>query len=287
MNITRQRIATGFAAALTLLAFAAPAAEAAKKKIDGQLIAAADSRGSKVEAPVLLSEKSAKRLKLDSPIATLSLKGSMQIAAPNPAGSGAVLIAPETLRAGDSVKGKGKVKGKRSALMPTVKAGKVEVTDRESAYSVDELTGALVALYNQGGVLGLRVDSIELALAELRAELEALKAENANLQDQIDALLAQIAGLETALDDLTDIVNGLPTEEDLQGVIDEIDQLRNDLTALQALVGTLPTDTDITNLQNQIDTLSSELSTLETTVGDLGDDVAFLCGMVPLPGSCP
>ena len=42
--------------------------------------------GSKVEAPVLFSSQSAKKLKLRSPLATVVLKGSKAVPVPNPVG---------------------------------------------------------------------------------------------------------------------------------------------------------------------------------------------------------
>ena len=272
------------AMSLAVFCLAAPLAQAKSAKLDGQLIAAATTKGSKVEAPILLTEKSAKKLKLRSPIATLLTKASKSVPAPNPTGSGTVQIAPGTLRAGDELAGKAKLKGKRKALMPKLKGKKLQVTARESRFSVEELTNALVALYEQVGALGLRVGALETGLADLRAEVEALKAKDASLQGQLDSLLAQITSLETALDALTSVVGGLPTAAELQAVIDSIAALQGELDALEAAVDLLPTDADITDLQNQIDTIDGQLTTLQSDVNGLLADVAVLC---TLPVTCP
>ena len=274
-----------------MLALAAPAAEA-KGKLDGQLIGAATTSGSKVEAPILLTEKSAKQLKLRTPLATLTTKASKSLLAPNPMGEGTVQILPGTLRAGDELAGKAKLKGNAKALMPKLKAQKLEVTSRESRFSVDELTDALVALYGQVGALSLRVTELEAGLASLRAELEALKAENQSLQGQINGLLSQIADLDAALDALTSVVGGLPTAAQLQAVIDSVEDLQDQLDALEALIPGLATDADITNLQGQITTLSGQLTTLSGTVTGLQTDVSALCAApgiaILLPGgACP
>ncbi|HEX6116798.1 MAG TPA: hypothetical protein VFY99_06820 [Solirubrobacterales bacterium] len=268
-----------------MLAFAVPAAEAKQAKLDGQLIAGATTAGSKVEAPILLTEESAKKLKLRSPLATLTTKASATLPAPNPLGEGVVQIAAGTLRAGDELAGKAKLKGNRKALMPKLKGKKLEVTSRESRFSVEELTDALVALYSQVGALGLRVDALESDLAQLRTDLEAMKAQNASLQGQINSLITQITDLDAALDALTSVVGGLPTAAQLQAVIDSVTALQGELDALDAVVGTLPTDTDITNLQNQINTINGTLTTLSGTVTGLQTDVTALCSFVPV-GVC-
>ena len=128
MTSTWLRRAPVLAGALAVLALAAPAAEA-KGRLDGQLIGAATTSGSKVEAPILLTEKSAKQLKLRTPLATLTTKASKSLLAPNPFGEGTVQILPGTLRAGDELAGKAKLKGNAKALMPKLKAQKLEVTE--------------------------------------------------------------------------------------------------------------------------------------------------------------
>ncbi len=245
---------------------AAPSAQAKSAALDGTLVANASKAGSKVEAPVLFSSQSAKKLKLNSPLATVVLKGSKAVPVPNPSGVGTVNVLPETLRSGDEIDGTGKLKGSAKKLMPKVKAGKLSVTNRESAYSVDELTAALVGLYNQVGALGLRVDALESGLTSLRAELEALKVKNSSLEGQINNLLATITDLEGALDDLTSLVNGLPTAAELQAILDDLDDLQNQIDALGLDVGAL---------EGQIATLQGQVSGLLT-------DVGLICGSLPV-----
>ncbi len=117
--------AFALAALFALLMLAAPSAQAKSAALDGTLVANASKAGSKVEAPVLFSSQSAKKLKLRSPLATLVLKGSKGVPVPNPSGAGTVNVLPETLRSGDEIDGTGKLKGSAKKLMPKVKAGKL------------------------------------------------------------------------------------------------------------------------------------------------------------------
>lgn len=266
MTSTWLRRAPILAGVFAVLALAAPAAEA-KGKLDGQLIAAATTSGSKVTAPILLTEKSAKQLKLRSPLATLTTKASQKLQAPSPTGQGTVQIAAGTLRAGDALTGKGKLKGSKKAMMPKLKGSNLAVTGRESAYSVDELTGALVALYQQVGALGIRVTELETGLASLRAELEALKAQNASLEGQINSILTQITNLDAALDALTTLVGGLPTQAQLDAVIQSIDDLQSQLDALGI---------------DDIDGLQSELTDLQSQITALDDTIDLICGTLPV-----
>jgi prefoldin subunit 5 len=274
-------------AAVAIALLGATAAEAKQAKLNGQLVAGAVTKGGKVQAPVLLSEKTAKKLKLRSPLATLTTKGSKTIPAPNPAGGGTVEVAPSTLRAGDSLTGKAKLKGSAKKLMPTIKGSKLEITDRESAYSVDELTAAIVDLYRAFGALSLRVDALETTLVSVQQQLEELKQQNAGLAAQIDSILGDIADLEGALAALQTVVGGLPTQAQLQAVIDDVTSLQSSLAALQATVDGLE-DADF---QGQIDALETDLGTLQTQVNGVAADINFLCGnaglLVVLGASCP
>lgn len=238
----------GVAASLAIAGFAAPAAEAKKAKLDGQLIAPAISKGKKVEASVLLSKKSAKKLKLGSPIATLVLKGNKTLKAPSPTGNGKVGITADSLRSGDQVKGRAKMNGKqRKKLMPKLKAQKVNVKSRESRYSVDELTDALVGLFGNVNVLSKRLGelttSVNASIADLQAQIDELKEGNLNLQAQLDAITAQLAALETGLAALESELNNLS--------IDDIDGLQAELTALE---------TDITALEGDVASLCSSIN---------------------------
>jgi chaperonin cofactor prefoldin len=266
------RVAGSSVVVLAAIAIAAPGAMAKQASLDGQLMGDAAKRGSKVEAPVLLSQRSAKQLKLRSPLATLSFKASRSVPVPNPQGAGQVSVAPDTLRSGDRISGKGKLKGSAKKLMPIVKAGRLTVTDRESAYSVDELTAAVAALYQQVGALGLRVDALEDSLADVIAELERLKAKDASLTGQINSLITQLTDLETALQDLTSLVGGLPTAAQLNQALADIAELQNALDNLGIA--------DVAGLQ-------TTLNGLQTQINGLVADVNVLCGLPIVGGVCP
>jgi prefoldin subunit 5 len=271
---------------IALLALSAPAAQAKGAKLDGQLVAAAATKGSKVTAPILLSDKTAKKLKLKSPLATLTTKKSQMLPAPNPAGEGTVQIAAGTLRAGDAMAGKVKTSGSKKALVPKLKGSKLQVTSRESRYSVDELTDALTALYAQVGALGLRVTNLELNVAQIRQELEEVKEQNGSLEGQIEDLLAQLTDLEGVVADLEDLIGTLPTAQDLQDALDAIADLEDAVEAIEALLPGLATDADITALQNSLNALDGELDSLTTDVTALQDTVDILCALPIIGGAC-
>lgn len=238
-------LAAGVAAALTVGVLAVPAAEARKTKLDGQLIAPAISKGKRVKAAVLLSQKSARKLKLDTPLATLVVRASKTIKAPNPAGKGKVKIPADSLRPGDHVKGRGKAKGKRK-LIPKVRAKRLKVKSRESRYSVDELTDALLFLFGQLYALSNRFDefsaSVQATLADLQAQIDVLKDQD--LQAQIDAMLARLAALEAGLAAL---------EADVAALSTQVGDLENAVTQLQA---------DVATLESEVDALEADVNAL-------------------------
>jgi uncharacterized protein YoxC len=245
---------------LAVFAIAAPGAMAKQAALDGQLIGDASKAGSKVVAPVLLTGQSAKKLKLRSPLATLSMKASKGVPVPNPTGAGIVTVTPDTLRSGDEIDGKGKLKGSSKKLMPIVKAGSLNVTDRESAYSVDELTAAVVGLFSRVGALELKVADLESAISGIRAELEELKRQNSGLSGQINSILGQLNSLTTQLNSLTSLVNGLPSAAALNQALADIAALQADLNALEAVVND-PT-TGLAALQTQLTTLQGDVTDL-------------------------
>ena len=284
-------------ACLLLLALVAPQAEAKSAKLDAQLVGNAVAKGSKVTAPVLLSSSTAKKLKVDSALATLTMKRSAQLNAPAPSGTGTYQIGAETLRSGDNLTGKAKLKGSRAAIIPTLAGSKLSVKSRESAYSVDELTNLVVTLFGQLNSLTIRVDALEddfqLQLDALRAELEALKAQNASLTGQINSILAQlgtlqttvnglqttIAGITGQLGTLTTQLNGLQTQ--ITTLAGQLTGLQTDLDALEALVGGV----NVANLQTTVNGLVTQVGTLQTTVNGLVTDVGILCG-IPIVNPC-
>ena len=285
MSLISRRSSLGLfaiAAFVAMFVFVVPHADAKRAKLGGQLVGDAQAKGSKVTAPILLSQSTAKKLKLDSALATLKTKRSTQLSAPNPTGTGTVKIGADTLRSGDELAGKAKVKGNREAVIPKVAGSKLSVKDRESAFSVDELTAALVALYSQVNALTVRVNDLEDALQSqidaLRAELEALKAENASLAGQINSILTQLTSLESALGTLETTVTGLvgdlaDVDTALTGLQNQLTTLAGELDALEAIVGPLGVD---------VDTLQTQVGTLQGQVTGLLADVSLLCTAFPL-----
>ena len=217
----------------------APAAEAKKGKLEGQIIGDAVEKKNKVEAPVLLSSKSAKKLKLRSPMALLVTKGAKKLKAPDPQGGGKIVVTADTLRAGDTVKGKAKTKGSTKKPMPKLKAKRMKIAERSSAYSVDELTAAVVALYQ-------RVALLEGSLGDVIIELEQIKQQNTSLTEQVNSLLTQLTSLQSTLD-------SLPTAAQLQQALTEIAGLKDDLAALGV---------DVDGLEGQLNALAADVTLL-------------------------
>lgn len=278
------RISLGLAASAVAMLLIPAAAEARKAPLDAQLLAPPQVKGKKVTAPVLVSQRTAKKLKLGSPVAVFVTKSAKKLRAPNPLGPGRVQIRARTLRAGDELRGRAKLKGKPDKLLPKVKGMNFKVKSRESAFSVDELTAAVVALAGQLNALSLRMDELEKSmlseLAKLRAELEALALKFPELQAQIDEILAKLdalesglADLQTQIDALTGTVTGLESDmaavqTTISGLQGDVASLQTDLATLEGTVGTLSTD---------LDKVESDLATLDTRVTALESDVAALC----------
>jgi predicted nucleic acid-binding Zn-ribbon protein len=256
-------------ALFAVLGLVAPTAQAAKPKLDGQLIAPLATKGNKIEAPVLLTSKSAKSLGVGKALATVTTKASKKLKAPNPYGKGQIEVAAETLRPGDRLKGRGKLKGKADKLMPKVKGTKLKIASRESRFSNDELADAIIALANQLNALSLRVDQLE---ATLLAELAALKAQLDGLPD-IDALLAQIEALEASLNSLTGRVDGLET--DLDGALDDIATLQSQVTTLQSTVGSL--QSSVGTLQTQMATVQGQILTIQGQITTIQGQITTIC----------
>ena len=286
-NVRRATMVAGLA--VVSMAIAPSGAMAAKGKLDAQLIAPIATKGKQVRAPVLLSDKSAKKLKTGKVLATLTIKRSKKLKAPSPYGAGQVRVAADSLRPGDRLKGKAKSRRSRAGLMAKVKAKKAKISSRESRFSNDELADGLYALATQLAALTLRVDELEATflteLAALKKQLDDLAARFPDLEAQIDEILAQLAALESGigalqddLDALTGRVGDLETgladaEAAIAALQGQIDLLNTNLTDLTGEVGGL--DATLQATQDELDALQAEVLALEA-------DVNLLCMALPL-----
>lgn len=221
-----------------LLAALAPGAEARSARISGQVIAPPlKAKGGRVSVPVLLTAASQRRLKLRQPIVRLLIKRTKRVRVPNAVTSR--IVQAQTLRPGDELRARVRARKKATAKTLSLRASGVRVVRRESFYSTDELTGALIALGNQVVALSGRVAELAADIAELQRLL------------------------------------GLPTDgsgvapPDLSSILDRLDALEADLAALQTLVGAL----------QGTGTLSQQVADLQDAVGDLQGTVNGICGL--------
>jgi hypothetical protein len=221
-----------------LLAVLAPGAEARSVRISGQVIAPPlKAKGGRVSVPVLLTAASQRRLKLRQPIARLLIKRTRQVRVPAAVTSRSVQAAE--LRPGDELRARVKRRRQRSAGTVSMRASGVRVVHRESFFSVDELTGAVLALSRQ--------------VTSLSARVAALAADIAELQ--------RVLGLPTT--------GGGGGPVDLSSILDRLDALEADVNDLQALVGAL----------QGTGTLSQQVADLQDAVGDLQSTVNGICAL--------
>jgi len=156
-----RRLTILFTAALALVlpaaANAKPAAKAKSAPIAGQVIAAPTIAKGKARIPVLLSERSGRRLRVDIVRVIVSSRASISV--PRPLGAGRMTIKANTLRTGDAVKGR--VRFTRKALkrsVPALKMKGLRVTSRENAFSNRELVEAIQFLAGQISFVSGRLD---------------------------------------------------------------------------------------------------------------------------------
>jgi hypothetical protein len=280
---------------LGALAFAPAAAEAGTVTAKGQVVGAAYVAGSKSAVPVLLSQASARKAKLRSPLGIALISRSASI--PAPGGS----VKPGDLRIGDSFTGRLRTsRALRAAAYPRLTPKGFRVTRRGTtlsndalyalvaqlrkdldglqAYVVSELgrlNGLLTGLTSQATSTRSQLDTVTSTLNSVSSGLTQLQTAIANIpanvQSEIDALTAQVGSLQTTASSLQ---SQLTTAA---GSITTIQGLLSGITTPGQLSGAL---TDISTLQSQVGTLTGAVSGLTTQIngaGGLQDDVNSLC----------
>jgi hypothetical protein len=289
-------------AALTALATAGllvPAAGAATLK--GQVIGAPYPDGARTAVPVLLQSAIAKKAKLATPFALLSLTRTSKAAA----AGGAVAL--DRLRIGDGFTVKGTVpKSARKSTYPKLKASGLRLTKRGSTRSaaeladqLDQLTSYVSALgtYTVGQVVdlrsqlaGLRADlsTLSALVRAIQASIPGLPADPTNtlttLITQVSTLQSQLTTLTTQLTTATTDIAGLAAKltgispGDLAAALTQVSQLQAlvggvNVPALNTQLATLLTNIGGTNAS----TLTGQIGSLQAALGTAQSQLTFLC----------
>lgn len=272
------------ALALPAAANAKPAAKAKSAPIAGQVIAAPTIAKGKARIPVLLSERSGRRLSVD--IVRVVVSNRSAISVPRPDGAGRIEVKLATLRTGDAIKGR--VRFTRRSLkkrVPALKIKRLRVTSRESAYSNRELmeaikflrgeisslsgrldrqiveTNAAFALVNSRfGLLETRMSSLERRMSSAEQRLSSLESQMVQLQDAMKTLEA---ALDARIRELEGTVGDL--QEQLMALKGEVGLLTSRVDTLEATVGQL--QLQLTALESRVNALDASLAALASSVG--------------------
>lgn len=266
--------------AVTIAALAALPAVAGANTVEFRGVVSGSPYGASngyMAVPVLYSKQTARNVGLKSPVGLLVVKRSLSVKLPN----GAPQILPVGMRTGDRFKGKVPMKSTYTkSFYPRITFSAVSVYFRSKELSLSEMSAA--------------IDQLRKAMADLQAQLNALKASSIKaFQD----LYAQLADLKKALASLQAL-----SVPDFQAQIDALNKKLNDLIAglpdfskfalvsqlpdlsqyvkLSDLTGLLGSNTVITTLQGQVSTLETTVTSLTTQVTDLQTDLATVCSAI-------
>ncbi|MFL5839113.1 MAG: hypothetical protein ACJ77Z_01515 [Thermoleophilaceae bacterium] len=203
--LTRTRIAA-IVAALAVIAAVPTVANAATVPMRGVVSGSPyGASGGQMAIPVLFSKMTARNTGLKSPVGVIIVKRTQKVALP---GGGSTI--PVNLRTGDRFKGSGIVGSlQRKVFYPRVVFPKAIVYFRSKELSLSELS--------------LAVESLRKSLADLQAQLDALKAASIKAFQDVYAQLADIRKQLASLAALQ-----VP---DFQAQIDALSKKLNDLIA--------------------------------------------------------
>jgi hypothetical protein len=285
---------------LGALAIVPVSAQAATVPLKGHVVGSAYVAGSKAAVPILLSQASARRARLRSPLGIALVSRTASI----PAVGGAVK--PGGLRLGDSFAAKVRTsKTLRKAAYPRLSLRGIRVTRRGStlsnaelyalvgklrtdldgfqAYVLGELArlnGLIAGLTSQVTTTGSRLDTLTATLSSVSSGLSQIQSLvgtlPANVQSQLDSLVSQVGGLQATASSLQSQLNAAT------GSISTLQGLLSGISTPGQLSGAL---TDISSLQGQVGTLTGSVGGLATQingVGGLQDDVDSLCADIGL-----
>lgn len=269
--------------AVAAVAIAAPSAQAATTRVDGQVIAPPGAKGKRTSVPLLLTERSERRLKLRKGIVRILVAPRARLSAPGPGGHGSVKLSPSALQAGDHVQAVAKlsrkqVKRLRKRSVPAFAVRRVSVVARASSLSNDDLARMVAELDARLTALSQRVDGLAASNA---AQMAALRGDLDSLTARTDALETGFASFGSSLDSLLtriELLEGLVDPELLASLSDNVDSLLGRADTLEGVTGGLTTSLGgltgtVSGLQTSLTTAQGQLGPLLTTVGDLSDRV--------------
>jgi uncharacterized protein YoxC len=269
--------------AVAAVAISAPSAQAKTTRIDGQVIAPPGAKGKRTSVPLLLTERSERRLKLRKGIVRVVLAPRARLSAPGPGGRGSVKLTPSALQAGDRVRAVAKlsrkqVKRLRKQTVPAFAVRRVSVVARASSLSNDDLARMVAELDARLTALSRRVDGLAASNA---AQMAALRGALDSLTARTGVLESGFAGFGSSLDSLLtriELLEGLVDPELLAALSDDVDSLLGRADALEGVTGGLTTSLGgltgtVGGLQTSLTTTQGQLGPLLTTVGDLSDRV--------------
>jgi len=280
-----------------LLCLALPtAAQGRAKTLDGHVIAPPSVSKSRVSVPVLLTERSERRLRLGKAVVRVVIPRKTKLSAPAPTGRGKVKIGASALRAGDQLKAAVSISRKqlrrlRKRAVPALKVKRPRVPRRASALSTDELMRVVESLAAQLSALSGRVDGLAaLTDSQFRSLLVRIQA----VEARVTALETALGNLELSVADLLDRLDlleaSLPDPAQLAQLVSDVQSLLTRVTALEALTSTLGNNlsaltTTVTSQQSAISALQGQVTPLMTEVTSLGTRVTNVeTTLTQLPG---
>jgi uncharacterized phage infection (PIP) family protein YhgE len=280
--------------AVAAVTIVVPSASAKTTRVEGHVIAPPTAKGKRTSVPLLLTERSERRLKLRRGIVRVLVAPRARLSAPGPGGKGSVTLTPSALQAGDRVQAVAKlsrkqVKRLRKRSVPAFAVRRVSVVARASSLSNDDLARMIAELDARLTALSQRVDGMAASnadqFASLRSDLDSLAARTgvlessfASLGGSLDELLARI-----------DLLEGLVDPELLAALQDDVDSLLGRTGALEGVTGGLTTSLagltgTVGGLETSLDAIDSQLDPLLTTVDSLSgrlDDADGVLAQVP------
>lgn len=279
--MTPVRFAQTLIVAIAAVAVAAPAASAKTIRVEGHVIAVPAVQGKRTSVPLLLTERSERRLKLRKGIVRVLVSPRARLSAPGPGGQGSVKLAPSALQAGDRVRAVAKlsrkrVKRLRKRSVPAFSVRKVRVTARASSLSNDDLARMIAELDARLTALSQRVDGLAASsaaqMASLRGGLDSVTARTGVLESgfagfggSLDSLLARI-----------DLLEGLVDPDLLASLSDDVDSLLGRTDALEGVTGGLTSS--LATLNGTVGGLEASLSGVQGQLGPLLTTVDGLSG---------
>jgi uncharacterized protein YoxC len=277
--MTQVRFIPRLIVAVAAVAIAAPSAQAATTRVDGQVIAPPGAKGKRASVPLLLTERSERRLKLRKGIVRVLLPPRARLSAPGPGGHGSVKLAPSALQAGDRVRAVAKLSRKqvmrlRKRSVPAFAVRRVSVVTRASALSTDDLARMVAELDARLTALSQRVEGLAAhntpGMAAWRNDLDGLAARTSALESSFGELGTSLGSLLARIDLLEGVVDPVL----MGGLRGDVDSLLGRTGSLEGVTGGLSSSLGgltgtVGGLTSSLSTVQGQLNPLLTTVDDL------------------